>query len=147
MNDKKTAPFPQNISIFILCSCQVWKNGCVCVSGVGANGLQGEVSLLKVNWWVMINLEMLFTCLSITNPNKVMSQIKYSIAATQGRFGNPGFAVSHQAALLSFLLSGTNYQISGTGIFWVDVNHYTFGRVQARVATNCHHITSLHPAK
>lgn len=51
MNDKKMAPFPQNISIFILCSCcQVWKNGCVCVSGVGANGLQAEVSLLKVNW-------------------------------------------------------------------------------------------------
>lgn len=85
----------------------------------------------------MINLEMLFICLSITNRNKVMSRIKPSMAATQGRFGNPRICtVSHQAALLSSQLSDTNYQILGTGISWVDINRDPSGRVQARVAVN-----------
>lgn len=66
-----------------------------------------------------------------------MSRIKPSMAATQGRFGNPRICTvfpSHQAALLSSQSSDTNYQILGTGISWVDINHYPSGRVQARVA-------------
>lgn len=37
----------------------------------------------------MVYLEVLFICLSITKPSKAMLQINPSMAATQGKFGNP----------------------------------------------------------
>jgi len=89
----------------------------------------------------MRNLEMLFICLSLTNPDKVMSQ--HGSDSRQLWESQDLHRVSHQPAPLSSQLSGTNYGIVGTGVSWVGITHYPSGRVQARVAANCHHIASL----
>lgn len=93
------------------------KQLCVCVSGMGTNGLQVEVSLPKVNRVVMKKLEMLFTCLSITNPNKLMSQIKQSMAAIPDKFGNPRISTVFPTELCCSVCS---HQVP-TARFWEQV--------------------------
>lgn len=114
-------PVPQNLSSFILLL-QVWKNDsfyvCVCVCvWCGGKWTRGWGLIAKVNGVVVKKLEMLFTCLSITNPNKLTSQIKQSMAAPPDRFGNPKISTVFPTELCCSVCS---HQVQ-TARFWEQV--------------------------
>lgn len=89
---------------------------CVCVWR-GGKWTRGWGLIAKVNGVVVKKLEMLFTCPSITNPNKLTSQIKQSMAATPDRFGNPKISTVFPTELCCSVCS---HQVQ-TARFWEQV--------------------------
>lgn len=150
MNGRKTTSSPKSFQLHsLVASLEKWLLLCVCVCVCvwhGGKWTRGWGLIAKVNGVVVKKLEMLFTCLSITNPNKLTSQIKQSMAATPDRFGNPRISTVFPTELCCSV-AVIKYKLPDFGSRYLLGEHKPSpsDRLQARAVISCHRITSPYP--